>query len=622
MTSYRFLLSRTKEITAGPDGALWATRDSGITTVDTNGQLVKTFALNPGSGVDRITAGPDGNLWFTEITLNKVGYISTDGKLADFQVTDCGIDGSNGITAGSDGAIWFTCSPGPNGSIHRITANGTIDTFQIFNGGGSPQDITTGPDGNLWVADFSYIEQLTPTNPPISTPFLISPAMAVEITSGPDGNLWFIDPASAIGRITTAGVVNRYPVPIIAGGFPSGITTGADGNLWSNLNAPGVGHDRTARITPSGVITIFDNSLGGYRVGITAGPDGDLWVVDQKYGIASVGLDGQIGIPVYPHSGAQYITVGADHKLWFTQYGGSSIGRMSAIHGMGRNLSLMPAANFDGELATFIDGTPTATAADMAATVDWGDGASSAGVVSGPTGGPFAVSGSHVYGTLGNFKTSIKLHESVDNADYVAKGTAAVTTPTSTALTSSANPAAPVDMVTLTATVSTSIGQAGGTVNFLDFGNPIGSATLNNGVAMFTTASLAAGAHAIVAVYVGDAGHNPSSSAELDEIIEAAGATSTSVSVAASGDLNFRGQKIMLTATVSPGAGSAGGTVNFYDGNRLLGSPALDNNGQATISTDRLSTGGHAVRAGYSGDNNFGGSLSPSIIVYRSPRPH
>ena len=468
-----------------------------------------------------------------------------------------------------------------------------------------------------------------------------SQAHLSEITSGPDGNLWFLDRESfglttaIIGRITPDGAVAEYPLPMSASGFPVlyGIVAGADGNVWFNLNGggfgnqlsgPNPGNDRTANITPAGVITVFPDSLGGYRKSITAGPDDDLWVVDPQVGIASVGLDGKTGIPVlpsYPNSGPHYITVGSDHKLWFTEFGGSRIGRMSAIHGSGISLALAGGASFSGEAARFIDGTPTATAADMSATVDWGDGTNSPGAVSGPTGGPFSVNANHVFNVPGNLKMAIKLHEMVDNTDYAVSGRAMVTTPTSTALSSSANPAAPGDMVTFTATVTTGFGQASGTVNFLDFGNLISSAPLNAGMATLTMSSLAAGPHAIVAVYSGDTGYNGSSSAELDEIIQSANQTSTAVVLAPSGTLRFRGPGIMLTATVTPVAGSAGGTVTFYDGDRLLGSTALDAAGQGNVTSAGLTIGANALRAAYSGDNNFGGSISATVVVYRSPRP-
>jgi hypothetical protein len=64
---------------------------------------------------------------------------------------------------------------------------------------------------------------------------------------------------------------------------------------------------------------------------------------------------------------------------------------------------------------TFTDANPLATTADFtvapgSTTISWGDGTTSAGAVSGPTGGPFTVSGSHTYSSTGNFNitTTVK----------------------------------------------------------------------------------------------------------------------------------------------------------------------------------------------------------------------
>ena len=55
----------------------------------------------------------------------------------------------------------------------------------------------------------------------------------------------------------------------------------------------------------------------------------------------------------------------------------------------------------DLDVATFTDDNPGAPLADFTATVDWGDGTTTAGTISGPTGGPFTVHGNHTYDTLG-----------------------------------------------------------------------------------------------------------------------------------------------------------------------------------------------------------------------------
>jgi hypothetical protein len=77
---------------------------------------------------------------------------------------------------------------------------------------------------------------------------------------------------------------------------------------------------------------------------------------------------------------------------------------------------------------------------------------------------------------------------------------------TSTMLTSSRNPAAPGQPVTLTATVSTTAQGAGtpvGNVIFFDGTNPLGTVALTNGVATLTTSTLSPGRHTLTATYTG-----------------------------------------------------------------------------------------------------------------------
>jgi hypothetical protein len=57
----------------------------------------------------------------------------------------------------------------------------------------------------------------------------------------------------------------------------------------------------------------------------------------------------------------------------------------------------------------FTDANPGATTADFSATIDWGDGHTSSGTVSGPAGGPFTVTGSHQYAEEGKNTVSVKV---------------------------------------------------------------------------------------------------------------------------------------------------------------------------------------------------------------------
>jgi uncharacterized protein (TIGR03437 family) len=176
---------------------------------------------------------------------------------------------------------------------------------------------------------------------------------------------------------------------------------------------------------------------------------------------------------------------------------------------------------------------------------------------------------------------------------------------TAITLSSSVNPSSVGKAVTFTFAVSPS--PATGTVTFFDGSTTLGSGTLNNGTATFTTSSLSAGNHSIVATFGG-------SSATWTQTVKA----STTTTVTSSANPSVLGQSLIFTAAVSPSG--ATGTVTFFDGSTTLGSGTL-NNGTATFTTSSLSAGNHSIVATYNGDNTYGRSSATgtqTVIVKRS----
>src|SRR5262249_38183654 len=119
-----------------------------------------------------------------------------------------------------------------------------------------------------------------------------------DLTVGPDGNLWFaeysvgstgIESGSAIGRITPSGAVTEFPLPT-ADSDPGDLTVGPDGNLWFAESPLSSGHPgdvpqpgAIVRITPAGAITEFPLTTAiAYPGTLTAGPDGDLWFSEES----------------------------------------------------------------------------------------------------------------------------------------------------------------------------------------------------------------------------------------------------------------------------------------------------------------------------------------------------
>ena len=76
----------------------------------------------------------------------------------------------------------------------------------------------------------------------------------------------------------------------------------------------------------------------------------------------------------------------------------------------------------------------------------------------------------------------------------------------------------------------------------------------------------------------------------------------SSTTVTTSGSPSAPGQAVTFTATVSPAAAAASGTVQFMDGATALGSPVALVGGIATFSTSALTLGVHPISAVYSGN--------------------
>ena len=179
----------------------------------------------------------------------------------------------------------------------------------------------------------------------------------------------------------------------------------------------------------------------------------------------------------------------------------------------------------------------------------------------------------------------------------VTKSTPSVTAP------SSQNPSTATASVTFTATLPV---DATGTVIFWDGTTTLGTGTVSNGAASFSTTTLSAGTHSITAVYGGDANYNGVTSTAVTQAVNKA---ATTVTVVSSLNPAPSGSSITFTATVTMGAS---GTVQFLDATTVLGTATVSG-GAASFSTTTLSARTHSITAVYSGDANY--SRATSSVV-------
>jgi hypothetical protein len=125
----------------------------------------------------------------------------------------------------------------------------------------------------------------------------------------------------------------------------------------------------------------------------------------------------------------------------------------------------------------------------------------------------------------------------------------------SASVTSSANPVFMLNPVTLTATVSSSVGTPTGAVTFQDGGTALSQCTsisLTGGVATCTISSLSASSHAITAVYSGDSNFLTATSNSLTEVVNDFTVTASGASAIAT-----VGSTAAYTINVSPATGAS-----------------------------------------------------------------
>lgn len=109
--------------------------------------------------------------------------------------------------------------------------------------------------------------------------------------------------------------------------------------------------------------------------------------------------------------------------------GTATVGEADALSGTPLTINATQYTLFSGAVANFSDTNTGNPASDFVATINWGDGNTTAGTISG-SGGAFVVSGSHTYFNPGTFAVTVTLTDD-------APGTA-TTTVTSTATVASA----------------------------------------------------------------------------------------------------------------------------------------------------------------------------------------
>jgi hypothetical protein len=179
--------------------------------------------------------------------------------------------------------------------------------------------------------------------------------------------------------------------------------------------------------------------------------------------------------------------------------------------------------------------------------------------------------------------------------------------PTTTALTSSANPSIYGQKVTWTATVTTagSIAPTGKVSFTWGDGNSLGAVTLNaSGVATLTLSDLDADAYPLIATYNGDTNNGPSVSSILNQTVMQATSTAT---LSSSPNPSTQGEAVTFTAKITSPTATPTGPVTFTAGKTTLGTVELTA-GKAEFTTSTLPAGTNTITVTYPWNSDIAAS--------------
>ena len=189
--------------------------------------------------------------------------------------------------------------------------------------------------------------------------------------------------------------------------------------------------------------------------------------------------------------------------------------------------------------------------------------------------------------------------------------------PVQQTLTSSLNPSARFQPITLTTTISSTYATPTGSVDFTDGSIDLGTVPVtlvSNGVvtASLTTAGVVAGAQKVTATYSGDNNFQSNAVSITQNVI---GYLSTTTLNSITPAKLYVSEPATITAQVTGLDGAPTNTVTFTDNGASIGTAPLSASGIATLTYAFPAAGSHSIVANYTGDDNYDISNSAAYPV-------
>ncbi len=255
-----------------------------IVEVDAAGNFIEFSTPTPGGdgsevGVDSLVQDDEGNIWFTERISNRIGKLTRDGDIVEY---DIGREGGYalGVDIAPDGKVWFAERYGNR--IGWIDAEGNITEIEMPEPDSEPRTVYVDTKGLVWYTarvanEVGYYNPRTESFHRIQIPTKLARPAGIAETS--DGTIYFVEMVgNKIAKVVGDRIV-EYAIPT-AFTAPFKIVADADDKLWFTEvfgNAIGRFDPETGEFDEF-IIPTEDSRPGG----IAIGDDGNIWFVEQK----------------------------------------------------------------------------------------------------------------------------------------------------------------------------------------------------------------------------------------------------------------------------------------------------------------------------------------------------
>jgi len=388
---------------------------------DFNGAVATFTDDNPAAGVGDFTATIDWGDGSPVTAATAIGFSSEAFVvIGDHTYADEGVFSAK-VTI-SD------VSPGTGTA--SVTATGTITEADVLSG--TPRTFSAPPGVSFTTTVATFSDTLT-----------------TAVASDFSATINWGDATTSAGTVTGGGGTfqvsgthtyassGTFPVVVTLLDDPPGTATAAvtsTANVAAGLSVTAVNFTTPEHAAFNGTVANFSDS----NTNLTAGS----FVATINWGdgtssagtvIGSAGVFSVNGQHTYADEGSFTFTVTVTEigggGLTASASGTATVTESDVLSGTPVVFAPQQAIPFTGTVATFTDTDTANVASDFTATINWGDGNTTAGTVSGG-GGTFTVSGTHTYATAGSFPVIVTLADD-------PPGTATATT-TSTANVSAA----------------------------------------------------------------------------------------------------------------------------------------------------------------------------------------